>query len=35
MRVTFAKYAPNAHLALLRQFAHETLASAKQFQWLS
>jgi len=29
------QYAPNAHLALLRQFAHETLASAKQFQWLS
>ncbi len=23
----------NAHLALIRQFAHETLASAKQFSW--
>jgi hypothetical protein len=28
------QYAPNAHLALLRQFGHETLASAKQFRWV-
>jgi hypothetical protein len=27
------QYAPNGHLALLRQFGHETLASAKQFRW--
>jgi hypothetical protein len=27
-------YAKNAHLALLRQFAHETLFSAKHFSWL-
>ena len=26
-------YARNAHLALIRQFAHEALASAKRFQW--
>lgn len=26
-------YANNAHLSLLRQFAHETLASAKHFNW--
>jgi hypothetical protein len=28
------QYAPNAHLSLLRQFSHETLASAQQFNWL-
>jgi hypothetical protein len=28
-------YAENAHLALLRQFAHETLASAQHFRWIS
>ena len=27
------QYATNAHLALIRQFAHETLASAKYFKW--
>lgn len=27
-------YAKNAHLALLRQFAHETLVSAEHFAWL-
>lgn len=26
-------YAKNTHLALIRQFAHEVLASAKQFRW--
>lgn len=28
-------YATNAHLALLRQFAHEVIASANQFGWPS
>jgi len=27
------QYAKNAHLALLRQFGHETLASAKHYNW--
>lgn len=27
--------APNAHLAMIRQFAHEVLASATHFRWLS
>jgi hypothetical protein len=28
-------YAKNAHLALIRQFSHEILASAVQFRWVS
>jgi hypothetical protein len=27
------QWAPNAHTALIRQFGHETLASAKHYQW--
>ena len=27
------QWAPNAHVALIRQFAHETLASAKRYGW--
>jgi hypothetical protein len=27
------QYATNAHLALLRQFAHEVLSSANHFKW--
>jgi hypothetical protein len=27
-------YAKNAHLALIRQFAHETMSSAEYFGWL-
>lgn len=27
-------FAKNAHLALIRQFAHETLTSADHFMWL-
>ena len=28
------QYAKNAHLALLRQFGHETIVSVKHFKWL-
>ena len=29
------QYAENAHLSLLRQFAHEVLASAQHFKWIN